>query len=110
MLLPAVNVRGPSAAVILVLLHVLELGGDLPLVAPGAVAVGVHLGLLLGPLLAAVAGHDGLVLVVVVVLVLILVLGVSIGHREKKRLSVGGSEIVIIISLYKLLSSSTLES
>ena len=52
MLLPAVNVRGPSAAVILVLLHVLELGGDLPLVASGAVAIGVHLGLLLGPLLA----------------------------------------------------------
>ena len=30
-----------------VLLHVDELGGDLPLVAPGIVSVGVHLGLFL---------------------------------------------------------------
>ena len=63
----------------LVLLHVL----GQPIVVLGVVAdadIFVPLDLLLGPLLAAVAGHNGLVLVVVVVLVLVLVPGSSIYH------------------------------
>ena len=55
-------------------LRVLELGDDLSLVAAGVVMVGVHLGLLLGPLLAGLAAEHGLVLIVVVVLVLVEVL------------------------------------
>ena len=58
--------RGPRGGRLEILLHVDELGGDLPLVAAGVVAVRVHLGLLLGPLLAAVAGVHGFALVVVV--------------------------------------------
>lgn len=58
--------RSPRGGRLEILLHVDELGGDLPLVAAGVVAVRVHLGLLLGPLLAAVARVHGFALVVVV--------------------------------------------
>ena len=58
--------RSPCGGRLKILLHVDELGGDLPLVAAGVVAVRVHLGLLLGPLLAAVARVHGFALVVVV--------------------------------------------
>ena len=58
--------RSPSGGRLKILLHVDELCGDLPLVAAGVVAVRVHLGLLLGPLLAAVARVHGFALVVVV--------------------------------------------
>ena len=79
---PAIRLGGPGGSVLHVLLHVLELGGDLALVTRGVVAVSVHLGLLLGPLLAAVPGHHGLVLVVVVVFILILVLVLNVRHCE----------------------------
>ena len=58
--------RSPRGGRLEILLHVDELGGDLPLVAAGVVAVRVHLSLLLGPLLAAVARVHGFALVVVV--------------------------------------------
>ena len=79
---PAIWLCGPGGSGLHVLLHVLELGGDLPLVTRGVVAGSVHLSLLLGPLFAAVPGHHGLVLVVVVVLILILVLVFNVRHCE----------------------------
>ena len=52
-------------------LRVLELGDDLSLETAWVVVVGVHLGLLLGPLLAGLAAEHGHVLIGVVVLVLV---------------------------------------
>merc|ERR1719318_1905505 len=54
-----------------VLLHIHQLGHDLPLVPPRVVPVGVLLGLLLSSLLSTVPRHHSLILVVVVMLKLV---------------------------------------
>merc|ERR1719436_1126754 len=83
--------RSPCGGRLEILLHVDELGGDLPLVAAGVVAVRVHLSLLLGPLLAAVARVHGFALIIVVVIVLILVLGLvnilGVRHRVAETIA-----------------------
>ena len=65
----------------MVVLHVDELGEDLPLVTAGVVVVRVPRGLLLRPLLAGVAAAHVLLLVEVVVLVLV---EVGLGHLVRR--------------------------
>ena len=72
-----------SVHVLFVLFHVLELGSGLPLVAARAVRAGIHLGLFLGHLLAAVAGqHVLLVVVIFLVPFLVRIRDVRVRHRK----------------------------
>merc|ERR1719318_242254 len=73
-----------------ILLHIHQLGHDLPLVPPGVVPVGVLLSLLLCSLLSTGPRHHSLVLVIVVMLKLVktLLSGISsISHLHRFRIT-----------------------